>query len=373
MEKVDIIKNAMVVDAIKGTSARRTLYIRDGKFVDYADVTEGPGTSVFDVDGCYAAPGFVDSHVHVFVNRAAIFIEADTVGIKQGVLTVVDAGSTGIRDFPLFEKEVIQANKTDVRFFLNIARSGLCGRHNELSSMDDLMTVEELLDFKHLHGGQLVGIKVRMSCSIVQKSGIKPLIYARGLADQTGLPLMIHIGNAPPELGEILKLLKKGDIVTHCFHGKEGGCLAYPEELKLAVQRGVCFDIGHGSASYSSKTMSQILEICPVDFSISTDLYGENYITPVGSLMDTMSKLLVAGYTVEDLVRRVTVLPRWFMGLPQARIETGQPADITLFRIVEKPRELVDADGIKILVDRYFHPVASIKQGRQVWHNELPF
>ena len=368
MNKVNIIKNAMVVDVTNGTSAKRTLYIRDGKFVD---ATEETGAAVIDVEGCYAAPGFVDSHVHVFMNHAAIFIEADTVGVQQGVLTVVDAGSTGIRDFPYFEKEVIQAKETDVRFFLNIARSGLCDGQNELSNMDDLMTVEELLNFKHLHGRQLVGLKVRMSSSVVQESGIKPLIYARELSDQVGLPLMIHIGNAPPGLDEILNLLKKGDIVTHCFHGKPGGISDYPEEFRSAVQRGVHFDLGHGAASFSSKAMLQVREIGFVDFSISTDLYGENYITPVGSLMDTMSKLLAMGYTVEDLTRRVTALPRSFLNLPAAKIETGQPADLTLFRIVEKPRELVDAEGVRIPVDRYFYPAASIKQGRQVWHDEL--
>jgi hypothetical protein len=31
---------------------------------------------------------------------------------------------------------------------------------------------------------------------------------------------MVHIGSAPPHLDEILALMEKGDVLTHCFNGK---------------------------------------------------------------------------------------------------------------------------------------------------------
>lgn len=368
MDDTRIIKNAAVLDPQTGAAEKRTLYIAGGKYVN---MLEDAGIPVFDAEGCYAAPGFVDSHVHVFEKTAAISIEADKIGVRQGVLTVVDAGSTGIRDFPCFERSVIKGSKTDVRFFLNIARSGLCGGLSELGNPDDLMTQEELYNFKQRHGDHMVGLKVRMSGSVVQGSGIKPLAYARELSDKSGLPLMIHIGNAPPKLDEVLNILKEGDIVTHCFHGKPGGMPDYPREFKAAALRGVRFDVGHGAASFSGATVPKVLDICPVDFSISTDLYSANYETPVGSLMDTMTKFLPMGYAAEDLVRRVTALPRSVLGMPAAGFDMGQAADITLFRMKEGTRLLADSEGRGIPVNRFFSPVASIKKGVQVWRSEF--
>lgn len=363
-----IIKNAAVIDPNSGTSQVRDLYIADGKLTDAFDAQ---GVPALDATGCYAAPGFVDSHVHVFEKHAAVAVFADAVGVEQGVLTVVDAGSTGIRDFAVFEDTVIKTSKTDVRFFLNIARVGLCDGLSELSDMDNLMTAEELASFQKEHGAQMVGLKVRMSGSVVKQNGAKPLAYARTLAEKSGLPIMVHIGNAPPDLGEVLNLLQKGDIVTHCFQGKPGGVPYYPEEFKAAVERGVHFDLGHGSASFSVEALPKVLDICPIDFTISTDLYSKNYETPVGSLMTTMSKLLHKGYSIEDLVRRVTALPRSYLGLPAAGVTAGEAANLTLFRIIEQPRTLLDSEGVAIQAEKYISPVASIKQGEQVFLSEL--
>ena len=36
---------------------------------------------------------------------------------------------------------------------------------------------------------------------------------------------MVHIGSAPPDLADILSCLEKGDVLTHCFNGKENGIL----------------------------------------------------------------------------------------------------------------------------------------------------
>lgn len=57
----------------------------------------------------------------------------------------------------------------------------------------------------------IVGLKVRMSKSVVLDSGIEPLRIARGLSEETSLPLMVHIGSA-------LQALKKS------FHFRKRRC-----------------------------------------------------------------------------------------------------------------------------------------------------
>ncbi|MGV7960037.1 helix-turn-helix domain-containing protein [Photorhabdus tasmaniensis] len=44
-----------------------------------------------------------------------------------------------------------------------------------------------------------------MSKSVVGENGIKPLIYVKEMQKESGLPLMVHIGNNPPALNEIAK------------------------------------------------------------------------------------------------------------------------------------------------------------------------
>lgn len=368
MAKTLIIRGGSVVDPVTGTVEPRDVFIADGKLAE--DIPQDD-CEVLNAAGCCIAPGFVDSHVHIFEKQAVLSIPADQIGIQQGVLTVVDAGSTGIRDYPFFKKEIIDGNTTDVRFFLNIARSGLCDSLSELADPADLMTAEELGRFQKEHGGHLVGLKVRMSGSVVKEQGLNPLLYGRQLSEKSGLPLMIHIGNAPPNLDEVLDVLQKGDIVTHCFHGKVGGVSHYPRQFRAAAKRGVRFDVGHGAASFSYETVPKVLDIAPVDFTISTDLYSKNFASPVGSLMDTMSKFLPMGYTLPDLVRRVTVLPREVLGLPPVEMSPGGPADLTLFRMVEAPREFIDSEGYHISACRYLRPAATIKQGDVVWSNGL--
>lgn len=363
-----IIKNALVVSPDQESIEKSDLYIEDGRLTEELRAAKEE-VPVFDAEGCYVAPGFIDLHVHVFKNHAAIAIPADQVGISQGVITVVDAGSTGIRDYPYFEDEVIRQCTTDVKYFLNISRKGLCDGLSELADPDDLMTGSELAAFQKQHGARLAGLKVRMSGSVVKNQGLAPLLYARELADKSGLPIMVHVGNTPPELGDILNVLKKGDIMTHCFHGKKGGVLDFPKEFKAAAQRGVRFDVGHGAASFSYETASRVLKLQPVDFSISTDLYDKNIDTPVGSLMLTMSKFLPMGFTVPDLIRRVTVLPREILGMPPITMIPGDVADLTVFRLVKKQRELVDSEGYKVVCSQYFEPAAAIKEGRRVWQS----
>lgn len=367
-----IIKNVSVIDPVGKKTERKNLYIKDGVFSEAFDdrIKEIDNIKVLDGTDCYAAPGFIDSHVHVFGSRAKLGIEADKIGIRQGVSKVVDAGSTGINDFSYFQKEVIDQSLTDVYYFINISRKGLCESLSELTDPKDFMTGEELSNFMK-QNKNLVGIKARMSGSVVKEMGLKPLIYARGLSDQTGLPIMVHIGNAPPELGPVLNLLKKGDIVTHCFHGKQGGISDYSEDYKKAVERGVHFDVGHGNASFSYQTVDKVLGIANMDYSISTDLYSTNYVKPVESLMTTMSKFIPFHLPIEEIVHKVTTLPGEVLKIPCTDMKAGSVADLTLFQLIESEKKLIDSEGYEFSANSYIKPYGTIKRGKVVWMDHV--
>lgn len=366
MKEELLLQKIKVYDPKTKRFEQKDISISDG-FYQETDYKKNQKTIV--MEGCYLVPGLIDMHTHVFTGKTTLGIDADRVGIRQGVTVVVDAGSTGIRDFSEFQKKIIEPSETEVKFFLNIARQGLCDGVSELADASDLMTLEELLNFKKSKGKDLVGLKVRMSASVVKECGLKPLIHARKLADKAALPIMVHIGNGPPDLSDILELLQKGDIVTHCFHGKKGGLCDSKKAFLQAVERGVHFDAGHGTASFSYQAMQQVLAMQDINYSISTDIYISNFEQPVGSLMQTMTKFLHAGVPLEQIIDKVTDLPRTVLGLPLERIWPGETANGTIFRVVpnDKKLPLVDSEGVDIPADQRIDPVMTMKNGRRVW------
>ena len=369
MQEAVVIKNGLVIDPETMQIEKKDLFMKDGKFANSPHEKDIKQKEI-DATGCFVAPGFIDMHVHVFQDKTPLGIDPDLVGIKQGVTTIVDAGSAGIEDFPVF-KEKTAKNATEVLAFLNISKHGLCNGLSELDSMDKLVHVNDLQTCI-LKESTIVGLKARMSHSVVKNNGIKPLKHARKLADAVDLPIMVHIGNAPPPLVEILPLLKQGDIVTHSFHGKKGGILdekgALIPEAREALNAGVIFDVGHGTSSFSYEVMKQYKRQYDYPFTISTDIYLANYDNPVGSLMTTMSKLLALGFPLEELVAAVTSKPAKALSLKeQGTFQAGTRADVTIFSIKEGEVSLTDSEGQQMIVDKLLTPCYTLREGKVVF------
>ncbi|GEB76300.1 amidohydrolase/deacetylase family metallohydrolase [Sporolactobacillus inulinus] len=367
-----IIIGGQVIDPDKPELGivKKDIGIRNGVFVP-AHQLDTSTTTVINAENHYVSPGFIDLHVHVFNEHAKISIDADRVGITQGVTTIVDAGSSGFDVFDAFRDHVIRNHKTEVLAFLNIAKKGLTRNLSELADPEDLMNIEEAQEI-FMNEKSLVGIKARMSRSVTKDQDVKPLVHARKLADKLGVPIMVHIGNPPPYLPDIFPLLKKGDIVTHAFHGKEHGILnehhlLIPEALE-ALKRGVLFDIGHGSDSFNYQTMRYFKKQYCYNFTSSTDAYDKNIQKPVGSLMTTMSKLLELGFSLPFVVQSVTSRSRKALNLKeQGTFQYGTRADVTLFDVKQNPTSFFDSNGNELLCHQVITPFMTIRSGRAVY------
>jgi len=374
MDQMKIIRGGHVIDPVTSEIAIRDIAIKNGRFVDVHVVENETEVEIIDATGSYVSPGFMDMHVHVFKDYTELGIDPDVIGIQQGVTTIADAGSTGYEDYYRFKDTVIDESETEILTFLNISVKGLCHGLSELADLNNLMTLDQFNEMR-IDEPSIIGLKARMSSSVVKQSGIKPLIYARGLAEMTGVPIMTHIGNPPPNLEEIFPLLKTGDIVTHAFHGKKHGILdedgmLIPEAL-AALERGVLFDVGHGTESFSFQTLMKYKENYNYPFSVSTDIYIKNYAEPVGSLMMTMSKMMHLGYSLIEVVRSVTVLVKDILNLTeQGTFEIGTRADVTIFRLLEEPTKIIDSMGEIQVCDRVLEPHMTIRYGEVVFVNE---
>ncbi|EGL13051.1 MULTISPECIES: amidohydrolase/deacetylase family metallohydrolase [unclassified Paenibacillus] len=366
-----LIHGGTVIDPSTGISGAFDVAVSGGKITGVFK----PGTAAIeagqtlDASGSYVSPGFIDIHTHIYEGVPAMGVAPDRVGIDQGVTTVVDAGSSGAANFDDFVRRSIEPSKSRVYAWLNISAPGLVEGRSELADLTKL-DPKEVLAVIDRNRDRIIGIKARMSGSVVKTSGIRPLQIAKDTAREAGLPVMVHIGNAPPQLGDVLDLLEAGDVVTHAFHGKAGGILSpdggpIPQAVR-ALERGVLFDVGHGSSSFSFDTMVKAKELGIDPYSISTDLYLENLERgPVYSLALTMTKLLAMGYSLEQVVAWSTVAPAKAIQRENeiGTLREGAEADITVFRLVQEPVSLTDSEGKTVQYDQQLLPQYTLRAG----------
>lgn len=342
--------------------------IQDGKIAALGEIS-APSHKTIELDGnYYVSAGWIDSHVHCYPNSPIYHDQPDSVGIATGVTTVIDAGSTGADDVDDFYQLTRQA-ATDVYALLNISRVGLIAQ-NELTNMAniDADTVKQAVQ---RHPDFIVGLKARMSSSVVGENGITPLERAKAIQQQNGdLPLMVHIGNNPPNLDEIAELLSSGDIITHCYNGKPNRILTPEGELRSsivrALKRGVRLDVGHGTASFSFEVARRAIAMGILPDTISSDIYCRNRIDgPVRSLALVMSKFLAIGMSLPQVIACVTSQAADGLRLSRkGRLDVGYDADLTLFTLASTPTLLVDAEKESLQADKILLPLAAIRAGK---------
>jgi len=341
--------------------------LQDGRIAAVGNV-QGKARRERDLAGrYYVSAGWIDSHVHCYPKSPIYHDEADAIGVAHGVTTVVDAGSTGAEHIDDFYR-LTRAAQTQVYALINIARTGIVTQ-NELADMTQIdgeavqQAVARLPDF-------IVGLKARISSSVVGQNGVQPLIKAKAIQQENGgLPLMVHIGNNPPNLDQIADLLTTGDIITHCFNGKPNRILTPQGELKAAVRhaiaRGVKLDVGHGSASFSFEVARVAIAKGILPDTISSDIYCRNRLAgPVHNLAHVMSKFFSVGMTLSQVIDCVTVnAAAGLRLLRKGQLKVGYDADLTVFSVKEEARPFIDSEGEEVTGEKHLVPLAAVVAG----------
>ncbi|CAI1172298.1 dihydroorotase [Serratia quinivorans] len=345
------------------------LAVQDGKIAEVGQLAEDVRAHrQWDLAGNhYLSAGWIDSHVHCYPSSPIYHDEPDLVGTACGVTTVVDAGSTGTDDVDTFYALTRRA-KTNVFAFLNISRIGLL-RQNELADLADI-DKQKVSQAIGEHPGFIIGIKARMSSSVVGQNGTRPLVLAKEIQQENNqLPLMVHIGNNPPDLDEIADLLTRGDIITHCYNGKPNRILTpagtLRESIQRALQRGVLLDVGHGSASFSFEVARQAIALGILPHTISSDIYCRNRMAgPVHSLATVMSKFFSVGLSLPQVIACVTENAASALRLVnKGRLEVGCDADFTLFDLRQGPQVFADSEGQSAAGQQLLVPLAAVVAG----------
>jgi len=308
-----------------------------------------------DAKGAYVSAGWIDIHVHCYYDPNNLGLHADTVGCKTGVVCVCDAGSAGHTNLDDFYQSV-KDQKTIVKSFINIASTGLAYKAElrDPANVDVAKTIEKIREYPNF----IVGIKVRASASVMGEDTDTPFIKAREAAKATNKPIMVHYGNKPPLMEDVLQYLHRGDILTHCFHGKPNGVLNEDDKIKELVwtkrKEGLLFDVGHGNESFSYEKGKKAHD-CGFDADmISTDAHRQSFPVPVSSLANVLSKMLEIGYSLEEVIACVTSRPAQYLDMRDefGHVSKGGKAHLTFFKVDPTPVTVVDSSRKEILLNR---------------------
>jgi dihydroorotase len=322
-----------------------------------------------DAAGLLVTPGLVDVHTHLYPGVSHYGIEPDAHCLRRGVTTAVDAGSAGAQTFPGLRRYVIERSQTQILAFLNIAVQGMISRL--VGELEDIRwaSPEQAIACARENPDLIVGIKVRLGYQMAGNDPAPALRLAREAADALGLPLMVHVIDMRPALDWLLPYLGRGDLVTHCFHGNEGGILdAAGRVIPAAIsarERGVLFDVGHGAGSFAYHVARTALaQGFPPD-TISSDLHAHNVDGPVFDQAVTLSKLLHLGMQLEDVIRATTSTPAAAVRREGniGALAAGAGADLSVFELRDGAWPLPDTTGATEVVQRLLVPRMVIRAG----------
>src|SRR5690242_21235577 len=260
-----VLKGGKLIDPSQGIDKVTDIAFAGGKVSEIGgDLT---GKDVRDLKGKIVTPGLIDLHTHVYWGGTSLGVAAELLARTGGVTTFVDAGSAGPGNFHGFRAHVIEPSPIRILPYLNVAFPGIFAFSKtvmvgECSDMR-LIDPREVVRVARENEDLVLGIKVRVGKSASGTSGIMPLDIALDVAEETGLPLMAHLDAPPPAGHEVVSRLRKGDILTHCFRPFPNAPVRpdgrVREEILAARQRGVIFDIGHGSGSFGFGTTRGML------------------------------------------------------------------------------------------------------------------
>jgi dihydroorotase len=138
--------------------------------------------------------------------------------------------------------------------------------------------------------------------------------------------------------------------------------------LKEARARGVLFDVGHGGGSFVFRNAVPAVQQGFYPDTISTDLHTGSMNGAMMDMLTTMSKFLVMGVPLNDVVRQSTVNPARMIQHPElGHLSPGAEADIAVLRVMEGRFGYADGSRGTISGDRRLMCEMTLKAGGVVW------
>ena len=377
-----LLKGGHVIDPKNKIDSQMDVAIIDGKIFQVApDISLKNVKKVIDVSGMYVTPGLIDMHVHAFhgtdlhsyIANGWDALPPDGFTFRAGVTTVVDAGSSGWRNFRLFKEQTIDRSQTRILAFLNIVGNGMFGRFEEqdVTDMNPVMTAYMI---NRLFPDIIVGIKSAHYWG-PDFTQVDRAVEAGNLAN---VPVMVDLGEHHPPLPIeelFMKHLRPGDIWTHTYANapkdrevpvdKNGKVKPFIFE---AQKRGIIFDVGHGGgAFYFNQAIPSIQQGFIADV-ISSDLHTGSMNSGMKDMVNLLSKFINMGLSVQDVILRATLNPAKVIKRPDlGNLSVGTAADVAVFSLRKGDFGFLDVSGKKLKGTQKLETELTIRAGKIVW------
>ncbi len=369
-----MLKGGRLIDSASGLDGQQDIHVRDGVVAAIGADLKAEGATVVSIKDCIVTPGLIDVHLHLMNGLGAFGVDPDIFGVGSGVTTVVDAGSAGHSLLTVFRNYITKNAKTRVLNYVNLSTlGGVTGPGYSILADSRLIDEDKIEKAVDANRDIIVGIKIMATGGALGAEGLRPLERARKLGDNLNIPLLVHIGESwtkdatPVHVGDVLKYLRPGDIVTHMFTVHPGGLLdpsgkLWPQ-VRDAKESGVLMDVGHGLHNLNFDVARKVLDQELLPDGVSTDGHRGNRAGPVYDLPTTMAKLMALGFSLNQVVEMATVNAAKLLGRSDELgfVRVGSPANISILRVEEREWKAVDSQKGTIQACQALVPVYAIR------------
>ena len=401
-----LLTGGHLIDPAQGRDGLFDVAITGGRIAAVLPAgTPATAKARMDVRGQLVIPGMIDTHGHVFQHVTGRFgLEADLCGVHSGVTTLVDQGGPSCMTLPAFREYVVNTKQSRVFAYLSAYLvGGMEGHYYPSLYKPDCVDVAATVKAALANTDIVKGFKAHAELGGFARWGIEVMQQSADIARQAQMPLYIHFGqlwplpesgpngvDADSILGDVVPLLKAGDILAHPFTRHPGGFVDRSGRVhgivREALARGLKIDVGHGS-HFSYKMARIALDAGIVPHTLGADMHGYNTAVPAPagtpdqhsdtehmffgkqrfSLASAMTAMLALGLPLEHVVRMVTCNVVDIFGLPKdlGTLAVGNPADVSVLHDERGRWALKDNEGTQLVGERLLRPAFCLREGRR--------
>ena len=402
-----LLRGGRVICPASGVDGLFDVAIRDGRIAAVEPrILPNSAKETVDVSGRLVLPGLIDTHAHVYQYVTGRFgLNADMVGVRSGVTTVVDQGGPSCMTLPGFRRFVAEPAETRVYAFLSAYLvGGLEGHLYPNLYSPDCINVQATVEAAKANLDLVRGIKGHAEIGGFARWGIRVMEMAAEIGRRTDLPLYVHFGalwslpesgangeDADTILERVIPLLKPGDVLAHPFTRHPGGFVNRKGEvhkvIRAALDKGLKVDVGHGS-HFSYRLARKALDAGVIPHTLGADMHGYNTEVPAPagtprehaddenhpfkgqarfSLTQAMSSMMALGLSLETVVPMATSNAAGLLGLSDriGALKPGFEADVTVLHDDRGRFLLRDNEDTTVVADRLLSPDFCLRGGKR--------
>jgi dihydroorotase len=402
-----VLTGGRVIDPANGIDAVLDVAVTGGKI---EAVGSGlTGTMRRDVSGAIVTPGLIDTHAHIYEHVTGDFgLNADLVGVRSGVTTLVDQGGPSALTFNGFRQFIVEPSRSRVVCFISSYLAGGLLGHKYVDLYGPTgINVAAIVKTARENPDLIKGIKAHAEPGGFSRWGLESLKLGKQAGRELGLPVYVHLGTLWPQkegvsvnpqeiIEQVVPLLDAGDVLAHPFTRYPSGFVnpdgSIHPLIYEALAKGVTIDVGRG-AHFSFDNARAVIAAGILPTTLGADLHGYNIKMPDGGrwyrgmFTDTeemeppedaslpfstpygihhaMSEMMVLGVSLPDVVAMATVNAAKLlrMGDRIGALSPGMDADISVFHILKGEWTLRDSNGVEVVARELLHPDFVVRAG----------